>query len=88
MGLVEPLPGPGPKFAVGVVARRGEAASEFLFLTSGEVVMEQSAADRVPHELAGLSAGWYSGEMGLQRGTVRSAMVRGDLAMALYRRIS
>ncbi len=95
--------------------REGEVATDFFVLTSGEVVVEQSAAGKAPHELARLSAGQYFGEMGLLRGTARSATVRvvsaeatalvldapgfhrlireqggvrGDLAMALFRRIA
>lgn len=95
--------------------RQGDPAAEFFVLTSGEVVVEQAGADGKVHELARLSAGRYFGEMGLLRGTARSATVRvvgaeatalvldgpgfhrliqeqggvrGDLALALYRRIS
>ena len=97
-----------------VFVREGEPASEFFVITAGEVAVEQGTNGTV-RELARLCAGEYFGEIGLLRGTSRTATVRavspevtvlvldaagfrrlvgeqggsrGDLALALYRRIS
>jgi CRP-like cAMP-binding protein len=97
-----------------VFVREGESASEFFVITEGEVVVEQETNGTV-RERARLCAGEYFGEIGLLRGTPRTATVRavspevtvlvldavgfrrlvgeqggsrGDLALALYRRIS
>jgi len=98
-----------------VLIREGDPATEFFVLTAGEVVVEQAGPDGAVLERARLSPGQYFGEIGLLRGTPRSATVRvvspeatvlvldaagfqrlveeqggvrGDLALALHRRIT
>lgn len=97
------------------IVREGGEATEFFVIVSGEVVVEQAVGGGGRKELATLSGGQYFGEMGLLRGTPRSATVRavspevtllvlgaegfrrlvqeqggtrGDLGLALYRRMA